>query len=195
MNHLAHALLAGTDPESLVGNIAGDFVRGRLQTLPVSDGVRAGIQLHRQVDVYTDAHAVPARLRDLFRPGMRRYAGIILDVAFDHFLCVHWHRFSGQGRREFIDGVYATLTEHGTSLPEELAALLPRLIEVDWLDRCISLDGVEQTLCRIAARLRRGSPLPGPWRILNSITPRWRRAFCNSFRTWWHSRLCVLTRI
>lgn len=160
MNYLAHALLAGTDPESLIGNISGDFVRGRLQTLPVSDGVRAGIQLHRQVDVYTDAHAVSARLRGLFQPGMRRYAGIILDVTFDHYLCIHWHRFSTRSRREFIDGVYGTLLDHRTSVPDELAQLLPRLIEADWLDRCTSLDGVDQTLRRIAGRLHRRSPLP-----------------------------------
>ena len=44
----------------------------------------AGVRLHRRVDVHTDAHPAVRAARALFVPPLRRYAGIALDVWFDH---------------------------------------------------------------------------------------------------------------
>ena len=89
MNLLAHALLAAPDDELMFGGLIGDFVRGRIDpTLPPTVG--AGVALHRAIDVYTDAHAEVLRARTLFAPPFRRYAGILLDVWFDHLLARDW---------------------------------------------------------------------------------------------------------
>ena len=89
MNHLAHALLAGADADLLLGSLLGDFWRGAPD--PVwPDGVRAGVLLHRKIDVYTDSHPVVADARSLFEAPWRRYAGILLDVYFDHALARAW---------------------------------------------------------------------------------------------------------
>src|SRR5699024_8931556 len=93
MNFLAHALLAGDDPDLEVGGILGDFVRGRPDpTLPA--GLRRGIALHRAVDAFTDRHPDVAAARRLFDPPWRRYAGIMLDVWFDHCLARDFGRWS-----------------------------------------------------------------------------------------------------
>ena len=70
MNHLAHLVLAGPDPDHRLGALLGDHVKGRLalQTLP--DGLRSGVVLHRRIDVWTDAHpAVLDLARGLTHPG------------------------------------------------------------------------------------------------------------------------------
>ncbi|MEQ8801291.1 acyl carrier protein phosphodiesterase [Haliea sp.] len=160
MNHLAHAFLAGANPQHLVGNVAGDFLKGPLQALDLVPGIRQGVQQHRRIDAFADGHPLLAELRGTFPAIQRRYAGIVLDVAFDHYLIRHWERFAARGRREFIDSVYGTLSENRRRLPAPLAGYLPRLIAHDWLDRCATMEGVEATLHGISRRLRRDNPLP-----------------------------------
>lgn len=160
MNHLAHAFLSGADPQHLVGNVAGDFLKGPLDALELAPGIRRGVQQHRQIDAFVDGHPLLVDLKRMFPPAQRRYAGIVLDVVFDHYLVRHWSRFAPGGRRAFIDQVYATLTDHRPQLPDPLAGYLPRLIAHDWLDRCASMAGVEATLTSIGRRLRRENPLP-----------------------------------
>ncbi|MEQ9465383.1 MAG: ACP phosphodiesterase [Haliea sp.] len=159
MNHLAHALLAGPDPCHIVGNVAGDFLKGPLAGLALPASIKQGVQQHRRIDAFTDGHPLLAELRNGFPPAQRRYAGIVLDVAFDHYLVRHWTRFSGSPRREFLRDTYSMLAEHQSLLPDPLAAHVPRLIAHDWLDRCANMAGVEATLQSISARLRRDNPL------------------------------------
>ncbi|MDO8863545.1 ACP phosphodiesterase [Haliea sp. E1-2-M8] len=160
MNHLAHAFLSGANPRHLVGNVAGDFLKGPLDALELVPGIRRGVQQHRRIDAFVDGHPMMTELRSGFPPAQRRYAGIVLDVAFDHYLIRHWSIFASSGRRAFIDRVYTTLSAHRQLLPEPLAGYLPRLIGHDWLDRCATMEGVEATLGSIGRRLRRENPLP-----------------------------------
>jgi acyl carrier protein phosphodiesterase len=83
MNHLAHALLSGADDGWRLGGLLGDFVRGRMDPrLPLP--VQRGIAQHRAIDAYTDNHAEIRALRARFQPPYRRYAGILIDIWFDH---------------------------------------------------------------------------------------------------------------
>jgi acyl carrier protein phosphodiesterase len=160
MNHLAHAFLSGASAQQLVGNVAGDFLKGPLDRLELVPGIRQGVQQHRRIDAFVDGHPLLAELKSRFPPAQRRYASIVLDVAFDHYLIRHWSMFAAGERRAFIDGVYTTLADHQRLLPEPLATYLPRLIRHDWLDRCATMSGVEATLTSIGRRLRRDNPLP-----------------------------------
>lgn len=159
MNHLAHAFLSGADPEHLVGNVAGDFLKGPLDGLELAPGIRQGVKQHRRIDAFADGHPLLAEIRNGFPSPQRRFAGIVLDVAFDHYLVRHWTRFAGVRRREFIDGVYSALSQHRPQLPQPLASNLPRMIAHDWLDRCATMAGVDATLGSIGRRLRRDNPL------------------------------------
>jgi len=159
MNHLAHAFLSGANPQHLVGNVVGDFIKGPLHALDLVAGIRQGVQQHRRIDAFADGHPLLAELRSGFPAAQRRYAGIVLDVAFDHYLVRHWARFSDSGRRDFVDSVYTTLAAHQRLLPDPLAGFLPRLIAHDWLERCATMEGVDATLRSISRRLRRDNPL------------------------------------
>lgn len=91
MNHLAHALLAGADADAdlLLGSLLGDFWRGAPDPGWPS-GVRDGVLLHRKIDVYTDSHPIVAVARSAFDAPWRRYAGILIDIYFDHVLARAW---------------------------------------------------------------------------------------------------------
>ena len=85
MNYLAHLHLSQPNGESRFGNLLGDFMHG-VQPHTYSRLVQAGLANHRLVDKFTDQHAQVIQAKQLFSARRRRFAGIIVDVSFDHFL-------------------------------------------------------------------------------------------------------------
>ena len=102
MNYLAHLYLAGDDSELLIGGLMGDFVKGRVDPARPA-AVRAGILLHRRVDSFTDQHPVVRRSKARIDPEFRRYAGILVDLFFDHFLACDWPAYSRQPLPQYAD--------------------------------------------------------------------------------------------
>jgi acyl carrier protein phosphodiesterase len=160
MNYLAHLYLAEDSPESLVGSILGDFVKGAIED-QYSQGIRRGIELHRKIDTYTDSHKITLASRNLFSPRRRRFAGIIVDLCYDHFLYRHWPKFAEVELDEFISRVYDILLAPGTPLPRRLRAMIPVMIGEDWLGAYQDLQGVELALNRLSKRITQGDRLAG----------------------------------
>jgi acyl carrier protein phosphodiesterase len=78
-----------------LGGLLGDFVRGPIESLAYAPQVRRGIGLHRANDVFTDAHPQVRSAKALLPPPYWRYAGIALDMWFDHRLARDFSRWSG----------------------------------------------------------------------------------------------------
>ncbi len=159
MNYLAHALLAEPHRYSLIGNIAGDLVKGPLESRSLHPLVIDGIRRHRRVDALTDTHPRHQQLRALFPGSHRRVGGIVLDVLFDYFLYRNWARFSSWPEGLFREGVYAVLREDPAPMPEELATVAPHWVAGDWLRVYETLDGVQSVLQRMERRSKRVLPL------------------------------------
>jgi acyl carrier protein phosphodiesterase len=159
VNYLAHLYLAGDAPEALIGNLMGDFARGSMLE-GYSEGIREGIRLHRKIDAYTDTHPVVIESKRRISPANRRYAGILIDVFYDHFLARDWETYSPLPLADFTAGVYDLLRDRLDHLPEPLQRLAPRMIAEDWLTSYAELPGIEQALRRVARRLKRENQLP-----------------------------------
>lgn len=160
MNFLAHAYLAGESPADRLGGLIGDFVKGPLPAGLPAD-VAAGVRLHRQIDVFADAHPVFRRSRERVSSARRRVSGVMIDMFYDHFLARHWARFHASPLEQFSAEMYALMGAHGAILPPRLAAILPRMCESDWLGSYRSADVIAMALDRMALRLRRANPLTG----------------------------------
>src|SRR5881392_3702843 len=120
MNYLAHLFLAAETAESLIGNLAGDFVKGQLgQRFP--PGITEGIRHHRRVDAFTDGHPSVAAFRRVLIPEHGHYARVISDMFFDHFLAVDFEQWTGQSLEAFLARVYALIDPHADELPGRLA--------------------------------------------------------------------------
>jgi acyl carrier protein phosphodiesterase len=157
MNFLAHFHLAWPDPGLVAGGLEGDYYKGPLKgELP--EDIESGVRLHRAIDAYTDAHPVVAQLKGQFPSGLRRYAGILIDLSFDHFLSVHWARFSDIALEEFSQEVYTTLSRHGRHLSDGSRRMLGRLIEHDILGLYRDWETVPASAERIGRRFRGENP-------------------------------------
>jgi len=168
MNHLAHALLADPEPPQLLGNLFGDAVHGPLSGIALPAGVLEGVRRHRQIDAFTDQHPASIDLRKLFPGALRRYAGIVLDVAFDHYLIRRWPRFCDADRESFTLEVYSAMHQNPALLPDPVQPIASRMIARDFLNRCETMDGVMSVLAYIDRRLSRGFDLSAARRTLEA---------------------------
>jgi acyl carrier protein phosphodiesterase len=154
MNYLAHAYLSQESDAALVGALLGDFVKGALDDR-YPPAVRDAIRLHRSIDCYTDGHALVRASRALVSRERRRFAGILVDVFYDHFLALHWGRFSATPLEAFTARVYAALQPSCTSYPPRLQRLLPHMTREDWLASYGEIEAVDAALNGIALRFKR----------------------------------------
>ena len=161
MNYLAHAWLSRESDDAILGAILGDFVRGETDSLDWPATVRTEIQRHRHIDIFTDAHPAVVAARGLFPDGKRRFAGIVLDVYFDHLLArdwLHWNTATG-GEPDldaFTTRVYRVLLARLDALPPRLRRIAPRMAATDWLGSYRERRNVDGVVRGIATRLSRG---------------------------------------
>jgi acyl carrier protein phosphodiesterase len=159
MNYLAHLHLGGERPEQLLGSLYGDFVKGPLAGQWPAP-IEASIRLHRRIDVFTDAHPLIVAARSRFPAARRRYAGILIDLFFDHCLALHWQRFASQPLDAFTGQVYRVLAAE-PALPPRLALIAPRMAEQDWLGSYRDFAVLVQVLRGMQRRLSRPQGLEG----------------------------------
>ncbi len=176
MNHLAHARLAGPDPDVVVGSLLADFWRGAPDPA-WRPGVIAGVRLHRHIDAITDAHPAVVSARALFEPGVRRWAGVALDVWFDHCLARDFEQMTGEPLRGFADHVYAVLgTARIVNVPA-FELFVARLARHDGLAGYADRGQLDFVFERIAARTSRANPLASMPVLLDALDAPLSRAF------------------
>ena len=169
MNYLAHLLLAGDDPGIQVGQVLADLVRAPdIPALPPR--IRAGIRSHQRIDAYADTHREFAVARRRLRPPYRRFAGVLLDVYFDHFLARAWDRHgNGMPLDEFADSRYRVLRRF-IDLPSQRYRNVVEAMERDnWLAGYSHLSGVDRALRGIARRCSRPNPLASGVSVLEDL--------------------------
>ena len=176
MNFLAHFHLAWPDEGLVVGALEGDFRKGWLRGDLPGD-IERGVALHRGIDAYTDSHALMAELRREFAPEMQRYAGILIDLSFDHYLSRYWHRFSDLPLAEFIPRVYRRLEQNSHHLSGQAESMRQRMLEHDILGKYSHWETVPASAARIGERFRRGNPFLNAQADLEPLRHRLEGAF------------------
>ena len=102
MNYLAHIYLADHGSEKLLlGNFLGDFVR-KSEEPAYEDTIRQGIHMHRKIDSFTDSHPIFLISRRRVSDLNRRYAGVLVDMFYDHFLAKNWQGYSGIHLEKYV---------------------------------------------------------------------------------------------
>lgn len=153
MNHLAHLFLAPDSPQARVGSILGDFAKGvSVDQLPAE--VRRGFLHHLSVDGYTDRHPQVRASKRLFSRQRRRFAGVALDILYDHYLLKHWYRFSDCDSDCFIAQVYREFGDHEHLMPESMVDVTRRIVADDWFGHYRDLENVGFALDRVTRRIR-----------------------------------------
>ena len=151
MNYLAHLFLAGTHPEMILGNFIADHVKGQ-EVLKYSETTRKGIFMHRSIDTYTDQHPVVKQSIARLRHDFRKYAGVIVDMYYDHFLSSQWDKYSATDLHTFTKTRYEILNSFQHELPSRSARLLFFMEKQNWLLSYGSFDGMQQAFNGMSRR-------------------------------------------
>ncbi|KZX56849.1 hypothetical protein A3709_03460 [Halioglobus sp. HI00S01] len=180
MNHLAHFHLAWPDRALVVGGLEGDYLKGPLPD-DIDAGLRRGVRLHRLVDAYTDHHPTIAALRAKFPPELRRFAGILTDLAFDHYLTRHWETYSDLRLEDFTQMTYLSLQEHRSLLSPPARRMAQRMQDYDILSAYGDWHAVPASASRVGEKLRRGNPLTATAPALEKLRPELESAFLDFY--------------
>lgn len=152
MNFLAHCHIAHVTKTSMLGNLLGDFAKGPISSLPYSEQIKLGIQLHRAVDSFTDQHDYTLELKAELGQ-WRRFGGIILDVFYDHQLAIQFEQVEDLALTQFSPLCYQQMTEIPKAAPDRFKRVVTSMCEMDWLSGYAELSNIERALSGISQRL------------------------------------------
>lgn len=160
MNFLAHALLAGHSPALVVGGVIGDWIKGPLPgSLP--DDLARGVALHRAIDSFAESNAAFRASRGRISAPRRRYAGVLVDIFYDHLLARDWAAIHPQPLDDFLAPVYQAIGDRLPQIPAAAHAALKLMAAENWLASYARIDGIADVLSRMAQRARQPNPLQG----------------------------------
>lgn len=145
MNFLAHLYLSGDNPHIQIGNFIGDHVKGR-DYEKYAPLIKQGILLHRKIDHFTDTHPIVRQSSQRLKEGYGRYAGIVTDVFYDHFLGVNWDDFSDVPLKQFVNQVHRVLMRNYFKLPNNVKRFLPFMVKSRRLETYATKEGIQRSL-------------------------------------------------
>ena len=151
MNFLAHLYLSGNDEQLMIGNFIADSVKGSsYQKFP--DGIKKGILLHRAIDFYSDNHPVFLKSVERLRPNYRKYAGVIVDIFYDHYLAKNWKDYSDISLEQYASEVNSLMLKNILHFPEKSLMFLRYALRTNLLVSYASLDGIGEVLVGMSRR-------------------------------------------
>ncbi|MBK9046021.1 MAG: DUF479 domain-containing protein [Bacteroidetes bacterium] len=151
MNFLAHLYLSGTDEQIQLGNFIADSVKGK-SYLNFPEKITKGILLHRAIDNFTDNHPIVEVSKKRLRQTFHKYAPVISDIFYDHFLAKYWHEFSEINLETYASEFYEVLNKNTAILPERTLQMMPHLIKGNWLVSYRSVEGIHRVLSGMSRR-------------------------------------------
>ncbi|WP_417596486.1 ACP phosphodiesterase [Oceanospirillum sp.] len=170
MNYLAHAFLAREKGEAFrLGNLMADHIKGPvdrvLDFLPLghsdllAEELLAGIRYHRFIDHTVDHSPLVSELREQFSKEYRRYAGIVLDMAWDYHLARSWVAYSDLPLSVFASHQYQLLTRYRDLQPDSMQHMVRYMVKNDWLVSYAKADHIRRSLAGMSQRMRRENKL------------------------------------
>ncbi|MCJ8163540.1 ACP phosphodiesterase [Pontibacter sp. E15-1] len=151
MNYLAHIFLSGEEEELMLGNFIADAVKGK-QAERYTPGIAKGIRLHRLIDSYTDTHPVVAETKARLRPKYRKFAPVVADMYYDHFLAANFNVYTGLELPAFVQQVYYLIGTRFDQLPFRVQQFFPHMRQHNWLLSYAAIDGIGQALTGMSRR-------------------------------------------
>lgn len=156
MNFLAHIYLSGDNDLLKIGNFMADGIYGSsLNSFP--DEIQKGILLHRYIDSYTDAHPVFRQSTKRLHPAYHHYAGVIVDIFYDHFLAKNWNNYNSEPLNLYTQKFYQLLQDNFTQLTDRAKGMIPYMVRQDWLGSYATTTGIARILEQMDRRTKHKS--------------------------------------
>ncbi|MCC5918655.1 MAG: DUF479 domain-containing protein [Cryomorphaceae bacterium] len=149
MNFLAHIHLAHPDPKLMLGGLLGDSTRRKDFTHLPPEIIR-GVEMHWFIDEFTDQHPTVKNASAIFKPLQEKFAPVVLDIVFDHFLAANWDNYSTIPLDVFAHNFYALCRENKSLLNAKTTRLMFYMERDNWLFHYRNIPGIQKALSGIS---------------------------------------------
>ena len=165
----------------IVGGVVGDWIKGPLPGV-LPDDLARGVALHRAIDSFAETHPAFRRSRSRVSADRRRYAGVLVDVFYDHLLAQNWAALHDQPLDEYCEKVYRLIKDRLNDLPISSHPGLTLMAKEDWLSSYAQIQEIADVLSRMSRRARQPNPLAnGEQEFLADVD-----GFTDDFYAWLH---------
>ena len=164
MNYLAHSVISleidkKINGNTLYGNFAGDFYKGRLEKINLQENLKSGIILHRLIDKISDREE--NFLNEFLRKKFGIFKGIVSDMYIDHFLCKNFEdifrKNSGFENVEKVERrIIQGIEKYDKFFPNDFKGFFNWLKREKVLTRYKNLDFLEKIFCGMSKRVKKG---------------------------------------
>ena len=162
MNFLGHSLISleideKENKETLYGNFTGDFYKGLVERIELSENLKEGIILHRIIDKTSDRKE--NLLNELLAEKFGIFKGIVSDMFIDHFLSKNFNNLFNKNiddiEREILDKV----KEYKNIFPKDFERTFNWLNDRNVMANYKDIDFLERAFQGLAKNIRRGEIL------------------------------------
>jgi acyl carrier protein phosphodiesterase len=151
MNFLSHLYLSGNSEGLIIGNFIADSVKGSAH-LQFSEEIQKGIVLHRRIDTFTDSHPIVEQSKQRLREKYRKYASVIVDIYYDHYLAINWTNYSNTSLDDYTKSIYELMQKNAHQLPLKSQQFTKYMVQYNILSAYAHFEGIDRVFQGMARR-------------------------------------------
>ena len=162
MNFLGHSLISleidkNINKETLYGNFTGDFYKGLVERIEISENLKEGIVLHRIIDKTSDRKE--NLLNELLAEKFGIFKGIVSDMFIDHFLSKNFHKLFNKNINDIERKILDKIEENKNIFPKDFERTFNWLSDRNVMVNYKEVDFLERAFQGLAKNIRRGEIL------------------------------------
>ena len=162
MNFLGHSLISleideKENKETLYGNFTGDFYKGLVERIELSENLKEGIVLHRIIDKTSDRKE--NLLNELLAEKFGIFKGIVSDMYIDHFLSKNFNNLFNKNINDIERKILDKIKEKKNIFPKDFERTFNWLNDRNVMANYKDIDFLERAFQGLAKNIRRGEIL------------------------------------
>ncbi|MHB9316467.1 ACP phosphodiesterase [Fusobacterium polymorphum] len=162
MNFLGHSLISleideNTNKETLYGNFTGDFYKGLVERIELSENLKEGIILHRIIDKNSDRKE--NLLNELLTEKFGIFKGIVSDMFIDHFLSKNFNNLFNKNIDDIERKILSKVGENKNIFPKDFERTFDWLNDKNVMTNYKDIDFLERAFQGLARNVRKGEIL------------------------------------
>ena len=162
MNFLGHSLISleideNINKETLYGNFTGDFYKGLVERIEISENLKEGIILHRIIDKTSDRKE--NLLNELLSRKFGIFKGIVSDMYIDHFLSKNFNNLFNKNINDTERKILDKIKEKKNIFPKDFERTFNWLNDRNVMVNYKDIDFLDRDFQGLAKNIRRGEIL------------------------------------
>ena len=142
---------------TLYGNFSGDFYKGRIEGIKLSENLKEGVILHRIIDSIADGD--DNYLNNILSKEFGIFKGIVSDIIIDHFISKRFYSIFNENINDMEKKVLYTIRTYKKYFPEKFNDTFEWICRNKVMSSYSNLEFLERVFIGMSKRIKRGERL------------------------------------